>query len=78
MVPGVAGFSINAPQFDSVKMHFPKGVLTVKRDKDATYIQDATLNGKKCDTWIDWSALENGGEIVYKLSNEPNKQWGIK
>lgn len=78
MVPGVAGFSINAPQFDSVKMHFPKGVLTIKRDKEATYIQDATLNGKKCDTWIDWSALENGGVIEYKLSDEPNKQWGIK
>ncbi len=78
MVPGVAGFSLSAPQLNSIKFNLPKGVLTIKRDKDATYIQDATLNGKKCDTWIDWSEIENGGVIEYKLSNEPNKQWGIK
>ena len=78
MIPGVAGFTISAPQVDLMKMHFPKGTLTIKRDTNATYIKGLTLNGEKRSTWIDWKEIENGGVLEYQLSEQPNTEWGIE
>ena len=77
MIPGVAQFTVNAPQFDVVKMHFPKGTLTIKNNSHGKYVQDMTLNGKKHNTTIDWADIEKGGLIEYQLSDQPNTRWGL-
>jgi len=46
--------------------------------KKNIYVQGATLNGKKLDTfYFDASALLKGGELVLDMGPEPNKQWGL-
>lgn len=42
------------------------------------YVQSATLNGKKLDTfWFPASELLKGGELVLEMGSEPNKNWGL-
>jgi len=46
--------------------------------KQNIYVQAATLNGKKLDTfYFDASELLKGGELVLEMGSEPNKQWGL-
>ena len=79
MIPGKAGFSINMPQFDDIKIHLKNGILRIKGGKDSTYIKKMYINDKKYNsTWIDWDKISNGGEIIYKTQKSPDKKWGIK
>ena len=77
-IPGVAGFSINAPQFEKVILNLPKGQLTISGGSTSKpYIQSLKFNGKKFETpWIDWSLIKEGGSLDFKTSEEPNKNWG--
>jgi predicted alpha-1,2-mannosidase len=41
------------------------------------YIQSMTLNGKRWNkTYIPFSEIKNGGNIVYVMGPKPNKKWG--
>jgi predicted alpha-1,2-mannosidase len=41
------------------------------------YIQSMELNGRNWDkTYIPFSAIKNGGKIIYTMGPEPNKNWG--
>ena len=79
MIPGVAGFSVNTPQFEKVILNLPNGVLTINGgSKENPYINSLKINGKKYkSTWIDWDFIKNGGIIDFESSNIPNKIWGI-
>ena len=78
MIPGVGGFSINAPQFEKVTITLPKGKLVINGGStELKYIQSLKLNNKNYkDTWIDWKTIENGGTIDFKTSKKPRKDWG--
>lgn len=78
MIPGVAGFSVNSPSFTSVKIHLNKGTLVIQGgDERLDYITSLYLNGKVLKgTWIAWDELKNGGKLMFKLSDQPNKTWG--
>lgn len=79
MIPGVAGFTVNMPQFEQISIRLPKGILKINGGKDSFYIDRMYLNGKKYNsTWIDWDVLSNGGEICFKARKTPNKKWGIR
>jgi len=42
------------------------------------YVQSATLNGKKLESfWFPASELLKGGSLVLEMGTEPNKNWGI-
>lgn len=79
MIPGVAGFSVNAPQFEGITIRLPKGVVTISGGRSQmSYINKMSLNGKKItSTWLDWSQIENGANIEYVVSTKPNKKWGL-
>ncbi len=79
-IPGVGGFSVNAPIFSSIKLHFKNGDLTILGGSEKDYyIKSMRFNGKPYEsTWINWSDLENGGTIQYRQTNKPNFQWGTK
>lgn len=78
MIPGVAGFSINMPQFDNISLHLPEGVLKITGGKDGCYIRSMELNGKAYNsTWIDWNKINKGGNIVYKVTELPNEKFGL-
>jgi predicted alpha-1,2-mannosidase len=80
MIPGVAGFSINTPQFEKVTISLPKGVLIINGgDTEASYIESLKWNGKSYNsTWVDWNDIKNGGKFDFKISKKPNKNWGKK
>ncbi len=77
-IPGVGGFSITAPYMQSATIHLKNGELKILGGSEYTpYIKSLKLNGKKYEsTWIDWSAIENGGTLQFNLNSKPNKTWG--
>ncbi len=79
-IPGIGGFSVNAPSFPLIKLHLKEGMLTIRGGSDKNcYIQSVKLNGKSYgDTWINWSDIEKGGTIEYSLSGKPDLKWGTK
>jgi len=74
MVPGVAGFSINTPQFENIKISLSKGVLEIKGGSATiAYITSIKVNGRKhTSSWIDWKSIHQGGYIEYKIESKPN------
>jgi putative alpha-1,2-mannosidase len=41
------------------------------------YIQSVELNGKKWNkTYIPYTEIENGGEIIFTMGDNPNTKWG--
>jgi putative alpha-1,2-mannosidase len=46
--------------------------------KNNMYVQSATLNGRKLETfWFPASELLEGGSLVLEMGPAPNKNWGI-
>lgn len=79
VIPGVAGFSINLPQFKSIKVSLPKGDLHIKGGGvKPAYIQSLKINGETYGhTWMDWKHLQYGATIEYETAKKPNKKWGL-
>jgi len=79
-IPGVGGFSVNAPIFPSIKIHLKNGDLTILGGSEKNcYIKAMKFNGKPYEsTWIGWNDISGGGTIQYKQSDKPNLQWGTK
>jgi len=78
MIPGVAGFSVNTPQFEKVTVNLPKGRLTINGgSSENPYINSLKINGKKYEsTWVEWDIIKNGCVIDFESSTTPNKTWG--
>jgi predicted alpha-1,2-mannosidase len=74
MIPGVAGFSINTPQFENIKINLSGKTLEIKGGSSTTaYIKSMRINGQRfISPWIDWETIRQGGSIEYKVDNKPN------
>lgn len=79
-------YEIGSPMFKQIKIkldnRYGRGKQFVIKanisSKQNIYVQAATLNGKKLDTfYFDASELLKGGELVLEMGSEPNKQWGL-
>jgi len=79
-IPGVGGFSINTPIFNSVKIHLKNGDIVIKGGSEKNiYIQSLKIDGKPYEsTWIDWDDISKGATLEYVTSSKPNLQWGTK
>lgn len=78
MIPGVAGFSLNMPQFPDIRLHLSEGVLRIEGGMDGSYIGSMTLDGESYDSsWIDWHKLQRGGTVRFEASDVPDGEWGI-
>ncbi len=81
-IPGVGGFTVNAPLFPRVTITLPneKELVIEAQNADAQspYIQSLSLNGSPTEnTWIDLADLKrNTNTISFVTSNEPNSAWG--
>lgn len=78
-IPGVAGFSINSPAFPYIKIHLPNGELEITGgSEDKYYIETLELNGHNYDqTWLPWTKIVKGAKLKFKLSEYPDKKWGL-
>lgn len=79
-IPGVGGFSVNTPIFESVVLHMKNGDLVIRGGSEKNiYIHSMKIDGQEYDsTWIDWERLENGAVIEYRTSSRPDKKWGTE
>ena len=80
VTPAVPEYVIGSPLFDEVTLTMPNGELFVVESKNNTnenvYIADATLNGKPhSNTWISHEALQAGGKLSFRMSDEKSA-WG--
>lgn len=81
--PGSGLFTFGTPLFDEAIIHFENGKsFTIKaknRSNANFYINAAQLNNKPYTrSFITVEELTNGGELVFEMSNSPNKQRGTK
>lgn len=86
MCPGKTEYQLTAPIFNEVAIkpdrNFYNGKKFIFRaenlNQENIYIQSATLNGKPFNkSSITHDEIVNGGELVYQMGSEPNKNWGI-
>jgi len=71
MIPGVAGFSINTPQFENIKIDFSGKMLEIKGGSSSpAFIKSVIINDRKHTSfWIDWETIRLGGSIEYKTES---------
>ena len=79
-IPGIGGFTINTPIFESVTLKLKKGDLIIKGGSEKNiYTQSLKLDGKIHDsTWLEWTDLENGAVLEFKTASKPNLKWGVE
>jgi putative alpha-1,2-mannosidase len=77
--PGVGGFSINGPSFPHIKIHLSNGTVDVTGgSENKYYIKSLQLNGRVYNnTWLPWERIQDGARLNFKLTKQPNKNWGI-
>ena len=75
-------YDLSSPVFDEVTIHLDPlrnsgktfTIRTIDNNAENVYIKSATLNGKKLsDPKLLWEEILNGGELVYELSGEPDR-----
>ncbi len=81
VTPGSNVYAIGSPLFDRVTINLENGkrfVLEARNNSDKnTYIQSALLNKKQyVKSFLNYSEIENGGVLQFKMSDSPNKDWG--
>jgi predicted alpha-1,2-mannosidase len=80
-IPGVPGFVVGSPIFDSITLQLPSGaslqINATGAAPDAPYVQSLKLNGQDyASPWIPWSAIKDGATLDFVLGNVPNQDWG--
>ncbi len=83
VAPGTPDYEIGTPLFDEAVIHLPAGRSFTIRARGAAsgrpYIQSATLNGKPIRrTWISHEEIVQGGELVFTMGAQPNRNWGSR
>lgn len=80
VTPGSTQYVIGAPLFPRATLRLESGkTFTVRAEgvsKTNIYVQRATLNGEPFDrAWIDHAEILAGGELVFVMGAEPNREW---
>jgi predicted alpha-1,2-mannosidase len=83
VTPGSGIYALGTPLFDEVNIHLENGkTFTVKasnKTPDNFYVNNVVLNGKSHPaTFIKHRDIENGGELLFEMSSQPNKTRGVK
>ena len=81
VAPVTAQYIIGSPLFENVEIMLSDGSLLSIESKDNSsenlFINEVYLNGKTYDkNWIDHKQLIRGGKINFKMSKNPNYNWG--
>jgi predicted alpha-1,2-mannosidase len=74
-------YCIGTPMFKDLKMHHPKGTLTIlapQASRENCYVQSLKVNGKPyTKTWFTHEQLFSGDMVLeFEMGAEPNKAWG--
>jgi len=82
VTPGVPQYVFGSPLFDKVTMSLHNGKkFTIKSDDNnynSHYIKSLKLNGADYNnTWIGYDEIKKGGNLIFKMDNKPNKDFGV-
>ncbi|WP_082725287.1 GH92 family glycosyl hydrolase [Burkholderia sp. RF4-BP95] len=78
-IPGVGGFAISSPQFQSIKVKLGSGkTLTINAPgaPASNYVQSLTIDGRnQTSTWVPYDTLANGATLNFSMGGAES-QWG--
>ena len=82
VTPGLDYYVIGSPVFDKVTINLENGkefeIIAKNNGKKSVYIQSASLNGQRYSkTYLKNDDILNGGSLVFKMGDTPNKEWGM-
>jgi predicted alpha-1,2-mannosidase len=82
VTPGQPYYAIGSPLFDEVNMNTGNGktftIKAVNNSLQNKYVQSASLNGRDYNkSYISHFDILKGGDIVFEMGPEPNKDWGV-
>ena len=78
LIPGIGGFSLNIPQFNSIDIKLPDDkILKIRKRGGKNYfINSLKFRGKPhYSTWINWDMIKKGGVLDYHISDQKNDKW---
>lgn len=80
--PASATYEVGSPVFEESRINLKNGKSFIIKAENVSeeniYIQSATLNGNVFDqTNISHETILNGGELIFQMGKEPNKNWGV-
>lgn len=81
VTPGSPEYVIGSPTFEKAEIHLDNGkTFTIKANnasKSNIHFSSLKLNGKDYpNTYLKHQDILNGGELVFEMTNIPNKNWG--
>jgi len=81
VTPGTEQYVIGTPWFNKVTINLENGKKFVIKANGISasnyYIRSAKLNGIKHDaSSLNHTDIMNGGELIFTMTNTPNKSWG--
>lgn len=82
VAPGSNEYVIGSPSVDQAVINLENGnkftIHTEGLSKNNIYINKVTLNGEEIDRcYITHDEIISGGEIIFHMASEPNKEWAI-
>ncbi|SKB45901.1 alpha-1,2-mannosidase, putative [Salegentibacter holothuriorum] len=77
--PAQGTYILGAPLFENAEISLPEGNIFSIKTKDFSpnniYVKSVHLNGKKLDrAYITHKEIVSGGELIFKMTNKPEKQ----
>jgi predicted alpha-1,2-mannosidase len=80
--PAADYYVIGSPSLKKAEMHLSNGKLFTMSAESLSdkniYVQSVRLNGKPWNRpFLPYAELKDGGQIVFTMGPEPNKEWGI-
>lgn len=81
VTPGLDYYAIGTPHFNEAAINLENGntftIIANNLSDQNIYIQSATLNGATyTKSFLKHAAIMAGGELVFEMGNQPNKEWG--
>jgi predicted alpha-1,2-mannosidase len=81
--PGANYYVIGSPVIPRAEVHLSNGKTLTMVAKDLSdknvYVQSLTVNGKVWTSpYLPYGEIKDGGELVFTMGAEPNKQWGVE
>lgn len=81
--PGTDEYVLGSPIFDKVTLTLENGnaftITSTNNSKENVFVNNVSLNGKSYDlNYIKHENIQNGGELNFKMSDQPNKERGSK
>lgn len=82
VTPGTIFYVIGTPLFKEVKINLENGkkfiIIANNISEKNIYIKSAKLNGRDYNkSYLSHFDVINGGELVFEMSSEPSKTWGV-